>query len=176
MRSNASEVQGSPGGSAHCSLSADAAIAMTPAASGLMGKQQQCAAECVCICAGIRNWVAAKVISDQPGSPRSAKEDENLPKGESVTLFRSLKDAPRAVDKLLLAPRSPHVADHYVSHIQDSSPVLAASCCIVVLCFHAALICCIDMLLLVRCDMGIIASMLLESNLCLLSHVAFVQF
>lgn len=56
-------------------------------------------------CEGIRNWVAAKVIPDQPGSPRSAKEDENLPKGESVTLFRSLKDAPRAVDTLLLAPR-----------------------------------------------------------------------
>ena len=59
----------------------------------------------MCAFEGIRNWVAAKVISDQPGSPSSAKEDENLPKGESVTLFRSLKDAPRAVDMLLLAPR-----------------------------------------------------------------------
>ena len=91
----------------------------------------------MCACAGIRNWVAAKVIADQPGSPRSAKEDENLPKGESVALFRSLKDAPRAVDRLLLAPRSPHVADHHVIHIQDATPVLVASC-ISVLCLHAA--------------------------------------
>ncbi|KAL3159591.1 hypothetical protein ABBQ38_010003 [Trebouxia sp. C0009 RCD-2024] len=57
--------------------------------------------------AGLRNWVAAKVIAEQPGSPRAAKDDEKLPKGESVTLFRSLKDGPRAVDRLLLAPRGP---------------------------------------------------------------------
>lgn len=92
----------------------------------------------VCACAGIRSWVAAKVISDQPGSPRSAKEDENLPKGESVAIFRSLKDAPRAVDRLLLAARSPHTADHHVPHMQHATPVLAADCCIIVLCFHAA--------------------------------------
>lgn len=54
--------------------------------------------------AGIRNWVAAKVSLDQPGSPRGSK-DEDLPKGEPVTLFRSLRDGPRAVDQLLLAPR-----------------------------------------------------------------------
>ncbi len=54
--------------------------------------------------AGIRNWVAAKVSLDQDGSPRGTK-DEDLPKGEPVTLFRSLRDGPRAVDQLLLAPR-----------------------------------------------------------------------
>ena len=54
--------------------------------------------------AGIRNWVAAKVSLDQDGSPRGTK-DEALPKGEPVTLFRSLRDGPRAVDQLLLAPR-----------------------------------------------------------------------
>lgn len=55
--------------------------------------------------AGIRNWVAAKVIPDQPVSPSGTKDDDNLPKGESVTLFRSLRDGPRAVERLLLAPR-----------------------------------------------------------------------
>ncbi len=54
--------------------------------------------------AGIRDWVAAKVSLDQDGSPRGTK-DEDLPKGEPVTLFRSLRDGPRAVDQLLLAPR-----------------------------------------------------------------------
>ncbi|DBB02944.1 TPA: Rab3 GTPase-activating protein non-catalytic subunit [Trebouxia sp. C0004] len=54
--------------------------------------------------AGIRNWVAAKVSLDQDGPPRGTK-DEDLPKGEPVTLFRSLRDGPRAVDQLLLAPR-----------------------------------------------------------------------
>lgn len=55
---------------------------------------------------GIRNWVAAKVSLDPPGSPRGSKDEEHLPKGEPVTLFRSLRDGPRAVDQLLLAPRS----------------------------------------------------------------------
>lgn len=48
--------------------------------------------------------MAAKVSLDQDGSPRGTK-DEDLPKGEPVTLFRSLRDGPRAVDQLLLAPR-----------------------------------------------------------------------
>ena len=52
---------------------------------------------------GIRNWVAAKVSLDQPGSP--SKEEEHLPRGEPVTLFRSLRDIPRVVHQLLLAPR-----------------------------------------------------------------------
>lgn len=56
---------------------------------------------------GLRNWVAAKASTDppaQPGSSQNPKEDD-LPKGEPVTLFRSLRDGPRAVDQLLLAPR-----------------------------------------------------------------------
>ena len=58
--------------------------------------------------AGIRNWVSGKSSIDQsaqPGTPKTGK-DEDLPKGESVTLFRTLKDDSRAVDQLLLAPRS----------------------------------------------------------------------
>ena len=41
----------------------------------------------------------------QPGPSKTPKE-EDLPKGEPVTLFRSLRDGPRVVDQLLLAPRS----------------------------------------------------------------------
>lgn len=58
--------------------------------------------------AGIRNWVSGRSSIDesgQPGTPKAGK-DEDLPKGESVTLFRTLKDDSRAVDQLLLAPRS----------------------------------------------------------------------
>ena len=63
-----------------------------------------CTKQCRHCIAGIRNWVAAKVSLDQDGSPRGTK-DEDLPRGEPVTLFRSLRDGPRAVDQLLLAPR-----------------------------------------------------------------------
>lgn len=83
-------------------LSADTTNVTFPAASGPMSQVTAMCSKCLCMCEGIRNWVAAKVIPEQPGS---AKEDENLPKGEPVTLFRALKDAPRAVDRLLLAPR-----------------------------------------------------------------------
>lgn len=121
----------------------------------------------VCVCEGIRNWVAAKVISDQPGSPKTAKEDENLPKGESVTLFRSLKDAPRAVDRLLLAPRSPLIAPSCQPHTRFPS----CTCSWLLHC-DAVFTCCINMLLLIcRGDMSIIAIMCLESNLCLPCHI-----
>ena len=78
------------------------AMACLTAATMLMGNDDG-----VLSCVGLRNWVAAKTSMDQlaqPGASNTPKE-EDLPKGEPVTLFRSLRDGPRIVDQLLLAPR-----------------------------------------------------------------------
>jgi len=93
--------------------------------------------------AGIRNWVAAKVSLDQDGSPRGTK-DEDLPKGEPVTLFRSLRDGPRAVDQLLLAPRYWSIAHKLHSYTCSSRDQLLElklnSTCHVVMCKKSPLV------------------------------------